>query len=1207
VRKSSRREKWVSEAADILYNGTGGNHPAAVDHAVELIRRSGLAGTGVRPDVTVLLIMALTTRHLHTGQVADLDEAIATGQATADALPASDIDRLVVLALVAAGLHSRHTVTGSLPDLDQAISIGREVADAYPDDDDMAGRAGSLANLSMSLLARFERAKDPADADEAVAAGRRALAAAEEDDPDIEAVLSALGNALNARYRSTHSDADLDEAIGILTLLVEQAGPGHPGRCQYLSNLGNALHARFTSTKDPADLDQAIEAGREAVALTPPQHPNRAIHLRNLGNAVETRVEQAATPGEIPADQDELIAIRRAALSLTPPGHPDRGRALARLGYALWPRIEASYSALDIHEAIDACREAALSYRPGDFDRGRLLGTLAGTLYAGSQRSGDLALLAEAIDVGRAAVAEIPAASPARPLFMSVLAEALRARGWHAGALADIDEAITIGRQAARDAAPAITQIVLGNLGAALTLRYGLQEGEDDLEEAVTVLRTAAAATGINGPLAMSHLGSMLAARWERAGGKLAMTDMSDLEEGLRACRTALAAVPEDHPVHAACLRNLSIVLQAWSRRAIDLGYPGTLEELDEAVDVSRAALATVPGDYPARAAMLSDLARALRNRFERTGDKTDADAAVTAAQDALDALAAGHPDRCSAMHDLSRFRYERFERFGDPADVSDAIEGWREAVELRGAPPLTRLYAANCWGQAAASWDGQRALAAEGYARAVELLPLAAWRGLSRGDREHRLYEARGVGGDAAACSIAAGQPERALELLEQARGVIWSQLLDVRTDLATLRAADPDLAGSLDQARAAMDAPHASQLRASAQRWDELVTKARALPGFEGFLRPPPAAGLCAAAEGGPVVVLNASQWRCDALIVRSEGLTVVPLPGLTWEHAWQQAFRYLDAAEELEDWSLSLADRSDAESVLSDVLGWLWDVIAEPVLAELGHLADVPDGARWPRIWWCPCGPLTLLPVHAAGRHRTGGRDARPSALDKVISSYTSTLRALANSRSVPPGLPPARLLVVAMPQTPGHADLPFTELERTRLVARFPGSQHTLLEGPAATRDAVRDALASHRWAHFSCHGGQNLLSPSAAGLVVHDGLVSLPDLARGGPGGGEWAFLSACQTGTGGLRVPDEAMTLMSAMLYTGWRHVLGTLWSVPDAAAAHVADAVYSQLAADGRLRADGASEALHHAVREMRDARPSRPSLWAPFVHSGP
>jgi tetratricopeptide (TPR) repeat protein len=1206
VRRSSRREKWVSEAADILYNGTGGNHPAAIDHAVELIRRSGLAGTGARPDVTVLFIMALTTRHRRTGQVADLDEAIETGQATVNALPDSDIDRLIVSALVAAGLHSRHTVTGALADLDRAIGIGREVADAYPDD--MTGRAGSLANLSMSLLARFERTKDPADADEAVTAGRRALAAAEEDDPDIEGVLSALGNALNARYLSTHSAADLDEAIGILTRLAEQAAPGHPGRCQYLSNLGNALHSRFASTRDPADLDQAIEAGREAVALTPALHPNRAIHLRNLGNALETRVERTATPGEIPADQDELIAVRRATLSLTPPGHPGRARVLARLGYALWPRIEASYSAPDIREAIEACREAALSYQSGDFDRGRLLGTLAGALHAGYQRTGDPTLLTEAIDTGRAAVAEIPASSPVRPLFMSVLAEALRARCWRDGSLADIDEAIDIGREAARDAAPGpVAQIVLGNLGAALMLRHALQEGEDDLEEAVTALRATAAAAGINGPLALSNLGRMLAARWERAGGKLAMTGMRDLEEGLRACRTALAAVPEDHPSHAACLRNLSTVLQAWSRRAIDLGYPGTLEELNEAIDVSRAAFATVPADHPARPDLLSELARALRNRFKRTGDKADADAAVTAARDALGELPADHADRCSYLHDLSRFRYERFERFGDPADVSAAIDGWREAAGLRAAPPVTRMYAAHCWGQAAASWGGQWALAADGYAIAVELLPLAAWRGLSRGDREHRLYESRGMGGDAAACAIAAGQPERALELLEQARGVIWSQLLDARTDLAALRADAPELAGALDEARAAMDAPHASQQRTAAQRWDELVTRARTLPGFAGFLRPPSATGLRAAAAGGPVVVLSASQWRCDALVVRGDGVTVVPLPGLAWEPAWRQAFRYLDAAEELEDPLLSLADRSDAESVLSDVLGWLWDVVAEPVLAELGHLADVTDGERWPRIWWCPCGPLTLLPVHAAGYHGAG----RPSILDKVISSYTPTLRALVSARATPASLPPARLLVVAMPRTPGGADLPFAEQERTRLAALFPGDRHTLLEGPAATRDAVRDALASHRWAHFSCHGGQDLLNPSAAGLVVHDGLVSLPDLASGGPErgsrGGEWAFLSACQTGTGGLRVPDEAMTLMSAMLYTGWQHILGTLWSVPDAAAAQVGDAVYSQLAAEGRLRADGASEALHHAVRELRDARPPRPSLWASFVHSGP
>ena len=63
--------------------------------------------------------------------------------------------------------------------------------------------------------------------------------------------------------------------------------------------------------------------------------------------------------------------------------------------------------------------------------------------------------------------------------------------------------------------------------------------------------------------------------------------------------------------------------------------------------------------------------------------------------------------------------------------------------------------------------------------------------------------------------------------------------------------------------------------------------------------------------------------------------------------------------------------------------DVLDWLWDVIAGPVLTALGHTGPPGPGDPWPRVWWCPTGPLTVLPIHAAGRHPRL-RTARPAAL-------------------------------------------------------------------------------------------------------------------------------------------------------------------------------------------------------------------------------
>ena len=62
----------------------------------------------------------------------------------------------------------------------------------------------------------------------------------------------------------------------------------------------------------------------------------------------------------------------------------------------------------------------------------------------------------------------------------------------------------------------------------------------------------------------------------------------------------------------------------------------------------------------------------------------------------------------------------------------------------------------------------------------------------------------------------------------------------------------------------------------------------------------------------------------------------------------------------------------DREKDRHAILDVLDWLWDVIAEPVLTALGHTSAPETGSPWPRVWWCPTGPLTVLPIHAAGHH-------------------------------------------------------------------------------------------------------------------------------------------------------------------------------------------------------------------------------------------
>jgi hypothetical protein len=543
-------------------------------------------------------------------------------------------------------------------------------------------------------------------------------------------------------------------------------------------------------------------------------------------------------------------------------------------------------------------------------------------------------------------------------------------------------------------------------------------------------------------------------------------------------------------------------------------------------------------------------------------------------------------------------------------------------------------------WAAAAAD-AGRIGEAADGYAAAVGLLPTMASHGLDRMAREEQLAPWAGLAADAAACAILDARPELAVELLEQGRSVLWTQALNLRSDITLLATEAPELAGRLDNIRAILDSPvpetaptlseraatggpdvvrtlqqqdAADLRRRKAREWDEVLTQVRALPGFEYFLTAIPYPYLKTAATGGPVVIVNASRYGCHALIVDdgNDQPRVVSLPNLSLDSATEHADGMLAALAGTTHGRAFQGREQDRHAVL-DVLNWLWDVIAEPVLTELGHTGTPWAGNPWPRVWGCPTGPLAVLPIHAAGHHprqRTAASGSADCVLDRVISSYTPTLAALARARQPAPATP-VRQLSVGMPDTPGSASLPGVRAELEVLAYLFPpGAVNHQLTGPQATRADVLAAMATHSWVHLACHSSQQHADPASSGFVLWDGTLTVTDLAGQPARHRDLAFLSASETAAGGLRHADEAIHLAAAMQFLGYRHVIAAMWTIADAPAPDVADAFYTALNRGGWPRDEPdpgrAAEALHYAIRSLRQAHPSDPQLWAPYVHLG-
>lgn len=1098
--------------------------------------------------------------------------------------PSTDTDVLLAAGL----LHwCRYLVLGGddgRPDLARArellASVHRsnptllpsEVRDALDEADMNPSSRERLALRAEHLYSQSTKTGDVDGLSEAIVLFRRASAVTPVGHPLHVGLLSNLATALQTRFAWTGSDSDIDEAVDLGRLAATRAPENHPSRFLVLSGLSGSLWARCVHRKSRADLEESLQAIRRAVAVIPPRDPDHGRYLSNLSNILRSRFEWTGAR----ADLDEAVAQGRRAVAVTPAHHHQYATMLTNLAVALQTRFVQAGVSTDLTAAIDIFSRAAAATPPNHPHFPVVLGNLSAALLVRSQHTGTDSDLTKAVETARRAVAATPPGNPDRTRRLSNLGNILRARFDRVGLLADLDEAVEVCRQAvvATPASHAERAAMLTNLGAVVGLRADRIGLSADLDEAITVGRQAAAATSTE---------------------------------------------------HTAWVPVMVNLCRALSRRA---RLAGTSADLDEAVETARAALAAAEAKENRAfvAAAASNLGETLRLRFDRTEDMPDLDGSVAAYRMAVDGRG-DDPEGATSLSGLGLTLWGRFEHTGSPADRDAGIAAFRRAATLATAAPSIRAKAAGAWASLAATADDwQQAVA--GYSTAVDLLGQVAPRSLDREDQEYRLVTLSRLGSQAAASCLQIGEVGRALELWEQGRGVILGQILDARTDLTHLAARDPEKAALFRRLRDEFDAPppfdgsdtsvtgqaspsfvgndatgtarrRGDRRHALAARFASLVSEIRGLPDFERFLLPPTVDDLRHAASQGPIVAVNVSEIRCDALILTVAGVQLLPLPDLTEEAVGDQVLAFLTAVE-----------RGD-ETGLSNVLGWLWDVLAGPVLESLDIHEPPAAGTSWPRMWWCLSGLLSFLPVHAAGHHQARFDPAPDTLIDRVICSYTPTIRALGHARRTAPGaatlvgLPSEndegrRALVVVMPHTPDAGDLPGARLEADVLTRILHERVSTLVEDEA-TRAAVLAALPQARWVHFACHGEAAISAPSTSRLLLHDQPLSVLDVNHLRLTDAELAYLSACETARPGGELSDEAMHLASAFQLAGYRHVIATLWPINDHIAVDLAESIY-------RFLADGSdvAAAVHNAIRAQRNYAPRSPSQWASHIHVG-
>ncbi|KAJ7209242.1 CHAT domain-containing protein [Mycena pura] len=1225
-------------------------------------------------------------RFLQQGESKDLETAIRLRKRLLAVVPPTHMFRAIAIDLLAVEINERFLRTNNPADLDEVIQLNREALASGPHD-----RSLSLQNLATSLHTRFEQKWDTGDIDEAIRLHRECLLLRRGSHANRDHTLSDLGDALEARFEQLGNYRELDEAILVYREALALRSPIHPERGRSLGKLGQAINLRYKQSPDSKAMEEAISLLRQARALHSPSHPDYGATLASLTTALETRFGQR---GKL-SDLNEAILLQEEVLRHRGPLHPGRSSALDGLAQSLQIRFQRKGNLEDIDNAITMYRQALALCRPPHGDRGARLNNLGTALQMRANvRTPNAAELDEVIQLHREALSLRPQHHPARGTSLTNLANAIHHRFKQQGNAKDIDENIELHREAlglypplrpgrevylnnlafglaVRGTEEDITEaihLLRGSLvlqpasyafhitlSQALVSRFELRRNGVDLDEAVQLLERTLELVPSESPndrsLALSNLAAAVSARFQNN------PTQEEVDRVIKLHKEALFLRPSSHPEHGHSLANLAGSIYA--RFLLN----GETEDIHEAIRLMEEALLYLPPSNPSRKTALASLALSRLIRFARAdGPESDIHEAVKISREVLDLHPSPHPQRGKYLFQLGRCLVTLHDTGVDCLD--EAMLSFQSAATYPFSSFRYRFHAARDWAYAAHRFHHSLALVA--YQTAISLLPYIATLDLDLRTRQQMLFteEANGLASKAAACAAEGGNYDLAVELLEGGRSVFWTQALLLRVPLDKIRELQPKLGEKL--ASLAKELEHGSfrhstrNLSADAQQmvvsmeaegtrlvrlheeWNKTVESAKSLvPEFQEFMEPKRIEQLRCSAKHGPVVILNASETSCHALIVQSSGaIQSIPFPTLSLDFLkflGELVHALSGHPAKFGSFLTSLHGRGDEHQhrlvgkivyeksrspneYFELLLRVLWSEIAKPVIQALRlEKSENPS-----RLWWCPTGPFVFLPIHAAGIYTP---DNVLSVADYVISSYTPTVTALIAARDNPTtAMHAPKVTAIIQPTTPGHGHLPHTETELQKITETVPKEWLTSLNTSAALTSKSFDTVLSHLQTssivHFACHGVQDIANPLESGLLIGDKRLNVSQLIQTSGGIHDTlrpdvqarglAFLSACQTAMGDSKLPDESMHLAATLLFGQFSSVVATMWTMYDPDGPDIVEVFYRYLFRNADPTSSpphfadlsDSARALHMAVNQLRQKVPF--ARWVPFVHFG-
>ncbi|KIM35964.1 hypothetical protein M413DRAFT_20666 [Hebeloma cylindrosporum] len=1000
---------------------------------------------------------------------------------------------------------------------------------------------------------------------------------------------SSSAQAFRRQFEETRNIEDLSQAISQYENAVDSVPFGTNIFAIISQSLGYSYSRRFRFTGNIQDIEHAVSHHQKSVESTPADHSDLSSRLEDLADSYFQCYKCTGNLEKI----DQAILYHQRALKSTPSGHADLPRLLKSLGNSYLCHFEHTGQSQDIVHAISHLQKAVESIPSGHSDVPGYLSDLGNAHLRRFEHNGNLQDIEDAIFQHQKAVELTPPDHSALPTWFNNLGNSYYHRCRHSGDVQDADLAISYHQKAA----------------------------------------DSTSSDHANLPRRFSNLGNSYICRFGCTG------NLQDIKHAISHHQKAVESTPPGHRASASRLNSLGTAYLFCFK------HSGTLQDIDNAISYHEKAVEATPLGHAHLPGWLHNLGNSYSSRFHHTGNIQDIEHAISNYQKSIEYTPSGHASIPDHFNDLGKSYETRFQSTRSLHDVQRSIASYRRSAQANGNPSV-RLKAAKTLAVQSLVHDTPQCLA--DLALSISLLSEVA--GLEQIiDRRHsNLRSHSGLVQSAVATALQYfDRSDFALEWLEQGRCLVWNQFNQLRAPVNDLCVRSPSLADHFMKVTNALESygTRSSFILTSdstlmeniqvqdqirnhttlAEEYKQLLKEIRALPDFHDFLKPPNASNLLSSLPpDGPVIIFNIDKTRCDALALI--GGINKPL------HIPLQNFSLAEAEELLEKLQTNVLKKRNMEDsgragrprafpslpIMTYILKVLWNKVLYPVFEALGYSAEsCPDILDRHRIWWCPTGPLAFLPLHAAGIYNLP-HQAGQCVSDFVVSSYTPTVDFLNKkfeaSHSISSKFP--SLLLISQPNTPGLVSIPSTRKEIHDIKALIDGSDSPidmlLLDGAEATTDNVKQEMGVHHWVHFACHGIQDMNDPLKSGVHLHDGRLELLEIMRQQISNPELAFLSACQTSKGDLKLSEEVVHLAAGMLAAGYRGVVSTMWSISDMHGPEFATEFYKYLlmekGSEG-LDSTQAAYALDYAVRKVREHLGDDDTAfltWVPYVHFG-